>query len=145
MVGPVTRAPRRCRRRVVDARDHEVRTVPLHHKVPVVQRLPTEVPHVVEPAVGLAEVLVVAGHVGPGESGPDVAERRRLVPAGGDRAVGDVAEVAHDVGIQVVDPCRDPGRPAGAVDRSVVGVGQQDDADAVETRAQPRDCHVADV
>ena len=57
---------------------------------------------------GLAVVLVVAGHVDPGQPGPDVAQRRGLLPALGDGAVGDVAGVADDVGVQPVDRLGDP-------------------------------------
>jgi hypothetical protein len=73
-----------------------------------VQRFPSELPHVVEPALGLAEVLVVSGHVRPGEPGTHVAERRSLLPSLGHGAVGDVAGVAHDIGIEGVDGRDDP-------------------------------------
>ena len=93
----------------------------------------------VEPALGLAEVLVVAGDVGPGQPGPHVAERRRLLPRAGDRAVGDVAGVADDVGVQRVDRLDHAGRPARPVDRAVVGVGQQHHPQPVEPATQPGD------
>ncbi len=66
---------------VVDPGDDQPGAAAVDHQVPVVQRLPAERRHVVDPALGLAEVLVVAGHVHPGQPGPDVAERRGLLAA----------------------------------------------------------------
>ena len=89
---------------------------------------------------------MVAGHIRAGQLGVNLAERGRLCPALLDGAVGDVADVAHDVGVEGVDRVDDPGRPAGPVDRAVVGVGEQHHRDAVEARTQPRDgdVHPAD-
>lgn len=67
--------------RVVDASDDELGAVALHHDVPVVQRLPAELAHLVEPGpglAGLAELLVVPGHVRPGEPGALSAREDRM-------------------------------------------------------------------
>ena len=61
-------------------------------------------------------------------------------PLDGD--VGDVARVADDIRIEDVDRIDDPNRPAGPVDRAVVGIGEQHDRDAVEARTQPRDSDI---
>ena len=61
-------------------------------------------------------------------------------PLDGD--VGDVAGVADDIRIEDVDRIDDPNRPAGPVDRAVVGIGEQHDRDAVEARTQPRDSDI---
>ena len=47
--------------------------------------------------------------------------------------------MAHDVGVERVDAVGDRGRPAGPVDRPVVGVGDERDAQAVQPAAQPGD------
>jgi hypothetical protein len=52
----------------------------------------------------------------PDEPGPDVAERRGVLPSLGHGAIGDIAGVAHDVGIELVDGRDDLGRPADPID-----------------------------
>jgi hypothetical protein len=50
--------------------------------------------------------------------------------------------VAHHVRVEVVDPIDDRRRPLGAVDRPVVRVGDDRDAQPVQAAAEPGDRHV---
>ena len=70
------------------------------------------------------------------------AEWGGLGAAAFDRAVRDVAGVADEVGVEGVDRLAHPRRPAGAVDRAVVGVGDEDDAEPVQPGTQPWELHV---
>ncbi|CAG7644126.1 hypothetical protein SBRY_30980 [Actinacidiphila bryophytorum] len=112
------------------------------HHMAVVQRLPAQLRHPVQPALRLAEVLVVAGDVDLRQPRPDRPERCGLLAAAGRGAVGDVARVDDDVRVERVDRLGDPGRPARPVDRPVVRVGQHHDPRPVEALAEPRDPHV---
>ena len=110
--------------------------------MPVVQGVPADARHVVQPALRLADVFVVAGDVDAGEPGPHGRERSRLLLAHLGGAVGDVAEVADDVGVEVVDAVHDRRRPPRPIDRPVVGVGDDHHAQAVEPAAESGDVDV---
>jgi hypothetical protein len=136
VVGVVARHAGAGRGPVVHPGDDQLGAVAGDDHVPVVQGLPAERGHVVDPALGAAEVLVVAGHVHPGQPGLHVAERGGLLAALAHLAVGDVAGVRHDVGAERVDHLDHAARPAGPVDRPVVRVGQQHHPQPVEAGAQ---------
>ncbi len=108
----------------------------------VAQRLPAQLVHQVDPPLGLAVVLVVAGDVDTGPSGPHGAQGRSLGTAALGRAVGDVAGVADQVGFQCVHGRADAFRPAGAVEGTVVGVCDQDDPRPVQTGPQTGESHI---
>ena len=96
------------------------------------------VAHVVEPALRLAEVLVVAGDVHPGQPGPDVAERRGLLRAAAATVPSAMSPVWHTMSASsALTASTTPARPARPVDRAVVGVGEQHHPHAVEAGAQP--------
>jgi hypothetical protein len=101
-------------RRLVNARNNQLVPVAFDDDVPVVQCVPADAVDVVEPALRLAEVFVVPGDVHTGESRPHCAERSGLCLTDVDRSVGDVADVAHDVGAERVHPR--PRRPTTARD-----------------------------
>lgn len=122
--------------------DHERVASAFQQQMAVAQRLPAQLVHQVDPALGLAVVLVVAGDVDPGLGGLHGAEGDGLGAAAFGRAVRDVAGVADQVGFQGVHRLAHPRRPAGAVERAVVGVGDEDDAGAVQPGSQPRELHV---
>lgn len=108
----------------------------------VAQGLPAQLVHQVDPALGLGVVLVVPGDVDAGPGGPHGAQRGGLRAAAFGRAVRDVTGMADEVGLQGVDLRADPLRPADAVERAVVGVGDESDADAVQSGSQARELHV---
>jgi hypothetical protein len=122
---------------VVHPGDHQLGPVPGHHQVAVVQGFPAERRHVLDPALGAAEVLMVAGDVHPGQPGPHLAERGRLLPALGHLTVRDVAGVRHHVRAERVDHLDHATGPPGPVDRPVVRVGQQDHPQPVQAVTQP--------
>lgn len=98
----------------------------------VAQRLPAQLVHQVHPALGLAVVLVVAGDVDPGPSSLHGGEWGGLGAAAFGRAVRDVAGVADEIGVQGIHCRADLFRPAGTVERAVVGIGDEDDTGAVQ-------------
>ncbi len=127
---------------VVHAGDHEGVASAFEQQMAVAQRLPAQLVHQVDPALGLAVVLVVAGDVDAGPGGSHGTEGEGLGAAAFGRAVRDVAGVADQVGFQGVHRLAHPCRPAGAVERAVVGVGDEGDAEAVQPGAQPGESHV---
>ncbi|GAA3135709.1 hypothetical protein GCM10017687_60190 [Streptomyces echinatus] len=127
---------------VVHAGDDKGVASAFEQQMAVAQRLPAQLVHQVDPALGLAVVLVVAGDVDPGPGGPHGTQRRGLGAAAFGRAVRDVAGVADQVGLQGVHRLAHPCRPAGAVERAVVGVGDEDDAGAVQPGTQSWEPHV---
>lgn len=127
---------------VVHAGDHEGVASAFEQQMAVAQRLPAQLAHQVDPALGLGVVLVVAGDVHTVPGGPHGTEGDGLGAAAFGRAVRDVAGVADQVGFQSVHRLAHPRRPAGAVERAVVGVGDEDDAEAVQPGTQPRELHV---
>ena len=100
-MGAVPAETGRLGRGVVHAGDDEPVAAAFDDDVAVVQRSPAELVHVVEPALRLAEVLVVAGDVDTSRGGLTDVEWTRLFFAEVDRAVSDVAEVAHNVGAEL--------------------------------------------
>lgn len=108
----------------------------------VAQRLPAQLVHQVDPALGLAVVLVVAGDVHTGPGGPHGSEWGGLRAAAFGRAVRDVTRVADQVGIQGVHRLAHLRRPASAIEGTVVGVGDEDDAEAVQPGTQPWELYV---
>ena len=133
---------RPARRGVVNARDNELVPLAVNDDVPIVQCVPTDTGDVVEPALRLAEVFVVAGDVDAGQLGPHIGERPGLPFAYRRGAVGDITDVAHDVGIERVDALHHRCAPAGTVDRPEMRVGDDRDAQAVEPFAESGDGHV---
>ncbi len=93
---------------VVHAGDDEGVAAAFEQQMAVAQRLPAQLVHQVDPALGLAVVLVVSGDVDPGPGRLHGAEWSGLVAAAFGRAVRDVAGVADHVGLQGVDGFADP-------------------------------------
>ena len=108
---------------VVHAGHNEPVTAALDDHVSVVQSHPADALHVVQPTLGLAEVLVIAGDVDARQRGIRRSERTRLQFAYLDRPVSDIADVADEVGAELVDPRHHGRRPPRAIDRPVVRVG----------------------
>lgn len=127
---------------VVHAGDHEGVASAFEQQMAVAQRLPAQLAHQVDPALGLAVVLVVPGDVHTGPGGLHGTEGDGLGAAAFGRAVRDVAGVADQVGFQGVHRLAHPRRPASAIERAVVGVGDEDDAKAVQPGTQPWELHV---
>src|SRR4029077_746557 len=88
--------------------------------------------------LGLAEVLVIAGDVDARQRGIRRSERTRLQFAYLDRPVSDIADVADEVGAELVDPRHHGRRPPRAIDRPVVRVGDHCDAQAIHAGPEPR-------
>src|SRR6185312_6409212 len=103
---------------VVDTRHDQGVAASGHQHVAVVQGLPAQVLHVLDPALGSTVVLVVSRHIHPGVAGPDVTQRGCHLQALLDQAVGDVTGVGDDVGVEGVDHLGDAAGPGGAVDRA---------------------------
>lgn len=129
-------------RDVIHAGDHEGVATAFEQQMAVAQRFPAQLVHQVDPALGLAVVLVVAGDVDPGQGGSHGAEWGGLGVAAFGCAVRDVSGVADQIGLQRVDRLADPCRPAGAVERAVAGVGDEDDAHAVQPGPHARELYV---
>src|SRR6476646_11501404 len=120
---------------IIHPGDDEPVTTSFDNHVLVMKNGPADSLQVSQPAMCLAEVRIVAG---------DVDAKRRcfyrsqwpcLQFAYVDRAVSDVADVAHDVGAERVHPRRHAGRPPRAIDWPVMRIG--DDRDPQTIRAGP--------
>ena len=70
------------------------------------------------------------------------ASGARLQLAYLDRPVSDIADVADEVGAELVDPRHHGCRPPRAIDRPVVRVGDHRDAQSIHAGPEPRDSDI---
>ena len=134
-IGPMAVQSGRNTGRIIDTRKDHLIAATLHHPVPIVHGFPAKAGHVIEPTLGLAEILVVPGDVE--LDATNIPQRLDLGSTLLNRAVSQITHVANDIRPKLIDGVDQPSGPPLPVDRPEMRVGENGDTKPVRPPAQP--------